>query len=71
MKNKTISLKARIACAAAVLAVMLSIFFPLTSPAQAREMPAETISVSQPSDIENGYDAGTSDIGYVIEAPVF
>ena len=71
MNNRKISLKTAIACAAIVLTVITCLFSFLTAPAHARELPAETVSVSLLSDIEDGYDTGLSEIGYVIGVPAF
>lgn len=71
MTNRKTNLKTAIACAMIVLAAMVGVFSIPPATARAEDLPAETVNAGQLSDIQEGYDASLSGIGYEIQISAF
>lgn len=69
MMNRKNRFKAAIACAAAVLAVLIGTLSIQPTAARAEALPKETIGIARLSGIRDGYDASLSGIGYEIVIP--
>lgn len=67
--NRKNRFMAAIACAAAILAVLIGMFFIQPAAARAEALPKETVGIDRLSGIQDGYDASISGIGYEIVIP--